>query len=600
MKKFDRHLTFNKQFWISFWRLLKPYWQSEEKKLAYILLFLNIFFTFVAVEGNVGITYCTKNVLNALQHFNKSLIWQNLLLMVGVITMMFLAYGFAFYVNGLLALRWRQWLTKNTLRQWLINKNYYRFQFLAKKIDNPDQRISEDINQFTQLTLDITFQILQSLTLFVSFGIVLWQIGSLTIPLGHLVISIPGYLFWAACLFGGLGMWLTNRIGKKLIGFNYHQQRYNANFRFALIKFRESRDEIALQRGEQSEATQFHDLFKKIYHNFIDIIQLKKRLAFISNGFNLASIPIATLIAIPLFLSKKIQFGGLTQISMGFNSVVGSFTTLMQVYTLLTDWNSIIVRLTEMNTAIEQASTASPNKLIIQKNKRHDSITLSNLNLFLPDGQLLLGPINLSLNLTENYLIKGGSGIGKSSLLRTLAGIWPFAEGSIDFPKDKNTFFLSQKTFFSLGTLKETLIYPLQQTVTDDELKALLRRFGLAKFQAELNEIKPWQQICSPGEQQLIALIRVVLNKPDILFLDEATSALDDASQIKAYQNLCLLLPHTCLISIGHRAGLEQFHSKILLFTPKSSVVTLLPIESLNTKNSHSHLMENSLEDHGY
>jgi len=413
---------------------------------------------------------------------------------------------------------------------------------------------------------------LQSLTLFVSFGIVLWQIGSLTIPLGHLVISIPGYLFWAACLFGGLGMWLTNRIGKKLIGFNYHQQRYNANFRFALIKFRESRDEIALQRGEQSEATQFHDLFKKIYHNFIDIIQLKKRLAFISNGFNLASIPIATLMAIPLFLSKKIQFGGLTQISMGFNSVVGSFTTLMQVYTSLTEWNSIIVRLTEMNTAIEQASTALPNKLIIQKNKRHDSITLSNLNLFLPDGQLLLGPISLSLNLTENYLIKGGSGIGKSSLLRTLAGIWPFSEGSIDFPKDKNTFFLSQKTFFSLGTLKETLIYPLQQTVTDDELKALLRCFGLAKFQVELNEIKPWQQICSPGEQQLIALIRVVLNKPDILFLDEATSALDDVSQIKAYQNLGLLLPHTCLISIGHRTDLEQFHSKLIIFSKNKPV----------------------------
>lgn len=225
MKKLDQHLTFNKFFWISFWRLLKPYWQSEEKKLAYTLLFLNVIFTLVAVEGNVGITYCTKNVLNALQHFNKPLIGQNLLLMAGVITVMFLAYGFAFYVNGLLALRWRQWLTKTILRNWLINKNYYRFQFLAKKIDNPDQRISEDIDQFTEMTLGLTFQILQSLTLFVSFGIVLWRIGDLTVPLGHLVISIPGYLFWAACLFGGLGMWFTNRIGKKLVSYNYHQQR---------------------------------------------------------------------------------------------------------------------------------------------------------------------------------------------------------------------------------------------------------------------------------------------------------------------------------------------------------------------------------------
>lgn len=173
-----------------------------------------------------------------------------------VIIFMFLAYGFAFYVNALLALRWRQWLTKNTISNWLANKNYYLFQFLDKKIDNPDQRISEDIDQFTELTLGITFQVLQSLTLFISFGTILWKIGGhFTIPLGHLIIPIPGYLFWIACLFGGLGVWVTNRIGKKLISYNYHQQRYNANFRFALIKFRESTDEIALQRGEQSEAS---------------------------------------------------------------------------------------------------------------------------------------------------------------------------------------------------------------------------------------------------------------------------------------------------------------------------------------------------------
>ncbi|WP_339051528.1 ATP-binding cassette domain-containing protein [Rickettsiella endosymbiont of Xylota segnis] len=201
---------------------------------------------------------------------------------------------------------------------------------------------------------------------------------------------------------------------------------------------------------------------------------------------------------------------------------------------------------------------------------------MNNVNLFLPDGELLLGPLNLSLDLSENYLIKGCSGLGKSSLMRTLAGVWPFAVGTIYFPKDKTSFFLSQKTFFPIGTLKEILLYPTQLAMMDDELRELLRRFGLAKFQHELNEIKPWQQVCSPGEQQLMALIRSVLNKPDILFLDEATSALDDASQINAYQNLRLLLPNTSLISIGHRADLEQFHSKILLFSRKepASVVS--------------------------
>lgn len=569
MKKLNQHLTFDRHFWLSFWRLLKPYWQSDEKKLAYSLLFLNLLFMLAAVEGDVWYSYVNKNFFDALQNFNKPLIGQNLLLMVMAITLIFLAYGFSFYVNALLALRWRQWVTNNTLANWLANKNYYRFQFLTKKIDNPDQRISEDIDQFTQLTLTITFQVLQALMLLVSFGTILWRMGGrFTIPLGHhILIPIPGYLFWSACLFGSVGIWLANRIGKKLIINNYHQQRHNANFRFALIKFRESQEEIALQHGEPSEAGQFNTLFKKIYLNFIDIIQIKKRLTFLTMGFGVASAPIATLFAIPLFLSRQIQLGGLVQITSSFASVASSFATMMQVYALLADWNSIVVRLTELNTAIEQASTLLPSKLIIQKNNLRDHITLNNLSLFLPDGQLLIGPLNLSLDLSENYLIKGCSGLGKSSLMRALAGIWPFAEGAIYFPKDKISFFLSQKTFFPLGTLKESLLYPTQSTMADDGLKELLQRFGLAKFQYELNELKPWQQVCSPGEQQLMALIRTVLNKPDILFLDEATSALDDVSQINAYQNLRLLLPNTRLISIGHRAGLEQFHNKILLFS---------------------------------
>ena len=587
MKKLNQQLTFNRHFWQSFWRLLKPYWQSEEKKQAYTLLFLNLFLTLGTVEGTVWLSYLNKNFFNALQNFNKLLIWQNFLLMIVIITLIFLAYGFAFYVNGLLSLRWRQWLTKTTLHNWLVNKNYYRFQFLDNKMDNPDQRISQDMEQFAELTLTIAFQFLQSLLLFVSFGSILWRIANhFTFSIGHWVISIPGYLFWAACLLGGLGVWLTNLMGKKLIRYNYDQQRFNADFRFSLIKFKESRDEIALQGGEQSESKQFNQLFQKIYNNFLNIIQIRKRLTFLSFGFSLASFPLATLSALPLFLSKKIQLGGLMQISNGFSSVVSSFTGLMQVYASLADWNSVIVRLTELNAAIEHASASSPSELMIQKNNRQDHITLNNLNLFLPDGQLLIGPLNFSLDLTENYLIKGCSGIGKSSLLRTLAGIWPFAKGSIYFPKDKTTFFLSQKAFFPLGTLKDSLIYPNhpnQISLTDCELKKLMQRFGLTKFQSELNEVKPWQQICSPGEQQLMALIRVVINKPDILFLDEATSALDSTSQANAYQNLRRLLPNSSLISIGHRADLEQFHSKILVFTrnEQSNVVTTLPLEAV-------------------
>lgn len=581
MEKSNQQLLFNKRFWLSLWVLLKPYWQSEEKKMAYLLLFLNLFFVLGAAEGNVWLSYCNKNFFNALQNFNKPLVWQSFCLMIFVIIVMFLAYGFAFYFNNLLALRWRRWLTKNTLNHWLANKNYYRFQFLDKKVDNPDQRINEDMDQFTEMTINLTIQVFQSVALFVSFGVILWRIADhFTIPIGHFIIQIPGYLFWVACLFGGLGIALTNRMGRKLISYNYDQQRFNADFRFALIKFRESRDEVALQCGEQSENRQFNQLFQKIYNNFLNIIRVKKRLTFLSFGFSLASFPIASLCAIPLFLSKKIQLGGLMQITSGFSNVVSSFTMLMQAYSSLATWNSIIVRLTELNKAIEQAHHSLPTQLILRENNLNH-ITLKNLNLFLPDGKKLLDSINLTLDLNHSFLIKGPSGVGKTSLMRTLAGVWPFVEGEIDFPKDKKTFFLSQKTFFPLGTLKESLLYPSQHSVTDDELKELLQQFGLAKFLSELNEIKPWQQICSQGEQQLMALIRAVINKPDILFLDEATSALDATSQINAYQQLRLLLPNTSLISIAHRTGLDQFHSKILFFTREtnSNTIAAVPIE---------------------
>lgn len=563
----SRHkLKFDRQFFQEFWRLLKPYWSSEEKWTAFALLGGSIVCTIIGVRASVAVNAFNRDFFNALQNFNKAALITSLM-HFGLIAVIFLlAYGYAFYFNGLLDIRWRRWLTKNYLEKWLHSHTHYRMQLNNNSIDNPDQRISEDLAQFPATTLSLFFTLFQSTLTLVSFGYILWQLsGNLTIPLGSMHIIIPGYLLWGALLYASIGTWIVGFIGKKLAGLEYQQQRFNADFRFSLVRLRESSEQVAFYRGESNENNKLHFSFREIFANYTTILALRKRLTFFTSGYGIVAELFGLFMAIPLYFQKKILLGGMMQIASAFGHVISASAIFINGFSLFAEWRAVVSRLTEFNQSMDVSQTV----LSGIKIDEHDQgdIVIHDLKVSLPDGRILLDDINFILRSGGSFLLNGRSGLGKSTFLRVLAGLWPHGEGKIQLPKDAKIFFLPQKPYLPQGSLKDVLLYPHNHPVDDRILEDALERCSLIKLHHRLNEVKNWTQELSLGEQQLIAFVRLFINKPDIIFLDEASSALDEKTESKVYRNLREFLPRATIVSIGHRSSLHQFHEESIMLS---------------------------------
>lgn len=564
MTNSKKSYKFDKQFFYDFWQLLKPYWTSEEKWTAFAFLALNVLGTVVGVRASVALNACNKDFFDALQNFNKTALTTALLHFAAILAVLIFVYGYAFYFNGLLCIRWRRWLTKNYLNKWLSNHLHYQLQLQSNNVDNPDQRISEDLEKFPEITLMVIFMIFHASLTLISFGYILWNLsGSLTIPIGILHIVIPGYLFWGALLYGVLGTVVTGWIGKKLANLDYQQQRFNADFRFSLVRLRESSEQIAMYNGESVEKEKFSNLFSRIYHNFMSITTLRKRLTFFTSGYNTAAYMLGILMAIPLYLQKKVQLGGMMQISGAFGSVLTAFSMFINSFSMFAEWRSVVFRLTEFNKSIDITIQAQSSLAINEHD--HSDIVIKNLTLSLPDSTPILNNINLTFHSGDMILLCGPSGMGKSTLLRTLAKLWPYGDGEIQMPRNKIIFFLPQKPYLPLGSLQEILVYPYKQDFNVNIINKTIQICALTKFQHRLDEVRNWSQELSLGEQQLISFARVFLHNPDVIFLDESTSALDEQTETLIYENLEKFLPHATIISIGHRSSLQRFHKKIIM-----------------------------------
>ena len=362
-------------------------------------------------------------------------------------------------------------------------------------------------------------------------------------------------------------------IGKKLAHMEYQQQRFNADFRFSLIRFREASEQIALYGGEANESNKFLTTFKQIFNNYLSIIGLRKHLTFFTNGYDILASLCGIFMAIPLYFQKKILLGGLMQISSAFNQVISALSVLVNAFSLLAEWRAVVSRLTEFNHSMEFSFSASSN--IVREEHDQSDIIIKNLTLSLPDGKALLNDINLVLSAGGSFLLDGRSGLGKSTLLRALAGLWDYGEGQIKLPKKAKIFFLPQKPYLPLGSLTDILFYPFESHVDKTIIIEALERCALIKLHHRLTEIKNWTQELSPGEQQLIAFARIFLCKPDIIFLDEATSALDEKTELQVYRNLREFLPNATIVSVGHRSSLHQFHQEIITLSPHDNFSSL-------------------------
>jgi putative ATP-binding cassette transporter len=474
---------------------------------------------------------------------------------------------YAYYFRQLLQIRWRRWLTEKYLNEWLDERLYYRLQLTDRGTDNPDQRIAEDLRLFADLTLTYTLDLMSTVVTLVSFVAILWGLsGPLSFMLGGMPVEVPGYLVWVALIYAAFGTWLTHKIGKPLIRLHYDQQRFEADLRYSLVRFRENAEGIALYHGEADEKRNFVGRFRDVMANWWQIMEWRKRLGGFTYSYGQAAIIFPYLVVAPRFFSGAIPLGGLMQAASAFSQVQGSLSWFVDVYARLAEWKATVDRLIGFHKAIGRArADALANPGVAQARGDISEIALDGVRLELPDGRVLLGGASAKFAPGESLLVMGPSGIGKSTLFRAIAGIWPFGNGRITLPRSARVLFLPQKPYLQVGSLRDVMCYPEWSGKFEDaELQKLLVDCGLPHLAQRLDEQHNWALDLSVGEQQRIGFCRALLRRPDWLMMDEATSALDAPSEERLYNMLKGRLPDTTVVSIGHRPALASFHQRQL------------------------------------
>ncbi len=544
------------------WALAWPYWNSDEKWTARGLLLAVIALNLITVALNVRLNAWNNDFYDALQQYNWPEFWRQFAIFGIIAFLLIVVAVYSLYLRQILHIRWRRWLTDRFLRSWLDNQAYYRMQLDHTATDNPDQRISDDLDRFATITLGLSLGLLSSLVTLASFVTILWTLsGALTIPLGvGFSIEVPGYMVFAALIYAIAGTLFTRWIGNPLIRLNFDQQRYEADFRFSMVRLRENAENVAFYGGEAREFDTFKTRFARIVANWWGIIIRRKKLTWFTTGYSQLAIIFPFVVAAPRYFDKAIQLGGLMQISSAFNQVQDSLSFIITSYTEIAEYQSVVQRLAgfreRMNGIAAENSAPQP----IELERRGAGIEVDMLDLNLPDGQLLRPNISLAAGRGESLLITGASGLGKSTLLRAIAGLWPFGRGRIRVG-DGRCLFLPQRPYLPLGTLADALVYPRAASeLPRDSLAEALRAVGLPELVERLDEEANWAQRLSIGEQQRLAFARVLLVRPEIVFLDEATSALDEAAEISLYRLLREAPWRPTIVSVGHHATLRRFH----------------------------------------
>ena len=550
-------------------RLARPYFFSEDRWAGRSLLAAVITIELSIVAINVMLNQWNNRFYNALQERNwDNFVWE-LLFFCGLAASYIVLAVYQLYLNQWLQIRWRRWMTREYLDHWLAGANHYRMQLLGDAADNPDQRIAEDINLFIDRTLSISVGLLSAIVTLCSFVVILWMLSAAApLYLFGTSFSIPGYLVWAALLYAVVGTALTHLIGWPLVTLNFRQQRFEADFRFNLVRVRENSEQIALLAGETAERERLLDRFGYVVDNFLLIMQRTKKLTFLTAGYAQISIVFPFIVISPAYFGGAVQLGGLMQTASAFTSVQGALSFFVTAYRQLAEWRAVIARLDGFNIAAERAraaATATP-AIAVAARERKDHVEIDDVLVRLPQGTALLAASDLAIAAGERVLLTGPSGAGKSTLFRAIAGTWPFGAGTIRVPKGAKLMILPQRPYFPIGTLAAAVTYPAEPGTFDTEtLRDVITAVGLPALAGRLGEEAHWNRMLSLGEQQRLGIARAILQAPDYLFLDEATASLDEAAESALYRLLNARLKRSAIVSIGHRSTLAAFHRRGLV-----------------------------------
>lgn len=546
----------------AFFRIAVPYWKTKDSLFGWLLLGLITIFTVATIYLAKCFNDWYKEFWDYVQGYNLDGFIGGIYMFTFLATIHVCTVVYRSYIISALTIRWRKWLTDFYLDRYLQNATYYSLQLTDKKTDNPDQRIAEDLKQFVSLTITLIISIITDLAMLVTFGIILWGLSkAVSFEIMGTEISLPdGYLFYLALFYTLAGTLITFIMGKPLVLLNFRQQRFEADFRFSLIRLRENAESVAVYKGEKEENKRFSSLFKDVVFNYVSLITKTKNLGFFTLGYMQTAVIFPIVVSAPMYFSKLLTIGDLMQINSAFSKVHDSMSTLISNFTALAEWKAVIDRLSLFEDSMRNTHNLVKPEIITDNN----FIGVKNLSIFKPDNTQLATNLNITLQKGDSLLIQGHSGCGKSTLLRTMAGIWPYAKGEVQIPKDLKVLFLSQKPYMPLGTLRSSIYYPNPSTSSDSEINEYLDKVGLSYLKDNLDVIDQWSHVLSLGEQQRIAFMRILLLKPDVVFMDEITSALDEENENKLYSMLKEELAETIFISVGHRSTLKKHHNQVL------------------------------------
>jgi vitamin B12/bleomycin/antimicrobial peptide transport system ATP-binding/permease protein len=562
------------------WRLALPYFRSEDRWAGRVLLAAVITTELSLVGITVLLNQWYNTFYNSLQDRNWDVFVTQLLFYCLLAAAATVLQVYQLYLNQWLQIRWRRWMTKAYLSNWLEGATHYRMQLLGDPADNPDQRIAEDIRLFIERALTIGVGLLGAIVTLASFIVILWTLSAAApLDMFGATFTIPGYLVWAALIYAIVGTTLTHWIGWPLVQLNFNQQRYEADFRFNLVRVRENSEQIALLAGEPTESDRLLTRFGRVVSNWHLIMLRQKKLTFFTTGYNRLALVFPFIVVSPAYFAGNIQLGALVQTAGAFGSVETALSFFIAVYRDLAEWRACIARLDGFDRSIAAAraaavagsapKAASPAETAPAANA---GLTIEGLSVQLPNGAPLVTTEDLFIKAGERALVSGPSGCGKSTLFRTIAGLWPFGTGTVAVPRGAKLMMLPQRPYFPVATLEAAISYPSERgAFTAERIAQVLEDVGLPALARRLSDEAHWNQILSPGEQQRLGIARAILQSPDYLFLDEATASLDEASEAKLYLLIQERLPQTTIVSIGHRSTLIAFHDRHLRFSPEGT-----------------------------
>jgi putative ATP-binding cassette transporter len=540
----------------AFWRLTRPYWVSDQRGKGITLLATVVSLVLMMVYLEVQFNRWNNDFYNTFESRDQAEFFRQLGMFALLALTWIITAVYRLYFLQMLQIEWRTWLTDRFLADWMKDQAYYRMQLIDRGTDNPDQRIAEDLRLFVELTLSLSLGLLSAVVTLVSFIVILWTLsGALTL----FGVTIPGYMVWVAVVYALVGSWLTHAIGRPLIRLDFNQQRFEADFRFSLVRLRENSEGVALYRGEREELEGFRGRFAAVIGNWWSLMLKQKQLGWFTSFYSQLAIIFPYIVVSPRFFAGQIPLGGIFQTASAFGQVQGALSWFIGAYTQFATWKATVDRLIGFAATLDEVRSGKVEGQRVES--ADDTLTIEDLALELPKGKTLLAPTTLRLERGRHALVTGPSGSGKSTLFRALAGIWPYWKGRIRLPKGARTLFLPQKPYLPIGKLKDAVAYPGEASDHgSDEIAEALRAVGLDALAEELERSENWAQVLSGGEQQRLAFARALLYRPDWLFLDEATASLRDEDQQRLYRLLQERLPATTLVSIGHRENLAEHH----------------------------------------